>query len=68
LQATEVLKEIVGVGQGLAGRLLIYDARAARFTEIKVAWDESNPLSGTQPSIHDLSLHERVGNDPVCAA
>jgi len=68
LQATEVLKEIVGVGQGLAGRLLIYDARAARFTEIKVAWDEENPLSGTQPSIRDLSLHERVGNDPACAA
>jgi molybdopterin-synthase adenylyltransferase len=68
LQATEVLKEIVGVGESLAGRLLIYDARAARFTEIKVAWDAANPLSGTQPTISDLSLHERAGEDPACVA
>jgi molybdopterin-synthase adenylyltransferase len=68
LQATEVLKEILGIGQSLAGRLLIYDARAPRFTEIKLAWDEANPLSGTHPSILDLSLHERVANDPACAA
>jgi molybdopterin/thiamine biosynthesis adenylyltransferase len=68
LQATEVLKEIVGVGRSLAGRLLIYDARAARFSEIKVAWDAANPLSGTQPTIRDLSLHERAGNDPACVA
>jgi adenylyltransferase/sulfurtransferase len=67
LQATEVLKEIVGVGQSLAGRLLIYDARAARFTEIQVTWDEGNPLSGKTPSIHDLSVHEGAG-DPACAA
>jgi molybdopterin/thiamine biosynthesis adenylyltransferase len=68
LQATEVLKEIVGLGPGLAGRLLIYDARAVRFTEIKVAWDESNPLSGKVPTIHDLTVHERAANDPACAA
>ena len=68
LQATEVLKEIVGLGQSLAGRLLIYDARAARFTEIKVAWDEANPLTGKTPSIRDLSLHQRDAGDPACAA
>src|SRR6185503_3299648 len=45
LQATEVLKEIVGIGESLAGRLLLYDARATRFTEIKVTWDPANPLS-----------------------
>jgi molybdopterin/thiamine biosynthesis adenylyltransferase len=68
LQATEVLKEIAGVGQSLAGRLLLYDARAARFSEIKVAWDAANPLSGTHPTIRDLSLHERAGSDPACVA
>ena len=68
LQATEVLKEIVGVGQSLAGRLLIYDARATRFTEIKVTWDPANPLSGKEPSIRDLSAHARAANDPACAA
>ena len=67
LQATEVLKEILELGQSLAGRLLIYDARAARFTEIQVTWDEGNPLSGKTPSIHDLSVHEGAG-DPACAA
>ena len=31
LQATEVLKEVLGIGQGLAGRLLVWDALAMRF-------------------------------------
>src|SRR6478752_3080316 len=57
LQATEVLKEIVSFGESLAGRLLIYDARATRFNEIKIAWDPANPLSGRAPTIRDLSIH-----------
>ncbi len=68
LQATEVLKEIVGIGEGLAGRLLLYDARNARFNEIKVAWDPANPLSGTAPTIRDLSIHAGGGQGAVCAA
>jgi molybdopterin-synthase adenylyltransferase len=67
LQATEVLKEILGLGESLAGRLLLYDALAQRFTEIKVAWDPANPLTGTAPSIRDLSIH--AGADAAtCAA
>ena len=61
LQATEVVKEILGLGESLAGRLLIYDARAARFQEVKIAWDPGNPLSGTNPTITDLSIH--AGNN-----
>ncbi len=57
LQATEVLKEILGIGDSLAGRLMIYDALAARFQEIKVGWDGDNPLNGTNPTIKDLSSH-----------
>ena len=68
LQATEVLKEILGVGDSLAGRLLIYDALAARFTEIKVAWDTANPLSGSSPAIHDLSIHQAASDSAVCVA
>ena len=68
LQATEVLKEIVGIGDSLAGRLLIYDALATRFTEIKVAWDPANPLSGTAPAIRDLSIHQVVESGAVCVA
>jgi len=57
LQATEVLKEITGTGESLAGRLLIYDAKDARFETVRISWDPDNPLSGTSASIKDLSLH-----------
>jgi adenylyltransferase/sulfurtransferase len=46
LQALEVIKEIVGIGTGLIGRLLLYDARAMRFETIEYAWNPSNPLTG----------------------
>ena len=55
-----MLKEILGLGESLAGRLLIYDARATRFTEIKVAWDPTNPLSGKTPTIRDLHPARRA--------
>lgn len=67
LQATEVLKEILEIGDTLAGRLLIYDALSARFETVKVAWDPDNPLSGRNPTIHDLSIHADAAGD-VCAA
>lgn len=67
LQATEVLKEILGIGESLAGRLLIYDALAARFETLSIAWDPENPLSGRNPTISDLSGHlPNVGS--TCAA
>lgn len=57
LQATEVLKELIGVGEGLAGRLLLYDAKEPRFEMVRVAWDPENPLTGTHPTIRDLGAH-----------
>lgn len=66
LQATETVKEILGVGESLAGRLLIYDALATRFELVSVSWDPENPLSGRHPTIHDLSGHRRPGR--ACAA
>jgi molybdopterin-synthase adenylyltransferase len=68
LQATEVLKEILGIGDSLAGRLLIYDALGGRLSEIKVGWDPDNPLSGKAPTIRDLSIHEGARDGAVCAA
>lgn len=59
LQATEVLKELTGTGESLAGRLLIYDAKDARFETVRIAWDPENPLSGRHATIKDLSIHER---------
>jgi adenylyltransferase/sulfurtransferase len=67
LQATEVAKEILGIGESLAGRLLIYDALASRFEVVSIAWDPENPLSGNAPTITDLSLHRSPGGR-ACAA
>ena len=68
LQATEVLKEILGLGDSLAGRLLVWDALATRFQEIRYAWDEDNPLTGTTPTIRDLSIHSGAPSGAICAA
>jgi len=68
LQATEVLKEITAIGESLAGRLLIYDARSSRFETVKIAWDPDNPLSGRSPIIRDLSIHANVARGEVCTA
>jgi len=57
LMAVEILKELIGIGETMAGRMLIYDARATSFTTVKIAWDPDNPLNGTSPSIRDLSIH-----------
>jgi molybdopterin-synthase adenylyltransferase len=57
LQATEVLKEILEIGDSLTGRLLMYDGLAARFDTIKYAWNPANPLNGQTPTIRDLSGH-----------
>jgi adenylyltransferase/sulfurtransferase len=57
MMALEVIREIVGFGEGLVGRLLMVDARAMRFETLNYAWDETNPLSGAAPSIRDLSVH-----------
>jgi len=57
LVALEVIREIVGFGEGLVGRLLMIDARALRFETLGYAWDPGNPLSGEHPTIRDLSGH-----------
>ncbi|MBV9568005.1 MAG: molybdopterin-synthase adenylyltransferase MoeB [Hyphomicrobiales bacterium] len=46
LMAIEVIREIVGFGDGLVGRLLMIDARSMRFETLSYGWDEHNPLSG----------------------
>lgn len=59
LQAVEVVKELLGIGQSLAGKLLLYDALAGRFETIAVNWDPDNPLTGRKATITDLSIHLR---------
>ncbi|QNT69578.1 HesA/MoeB/ThiF family protein [Defluviicoccus vanus] len=57
LQATEVIKELLGIGESLAGYLLICDGLRGIFRRIRVRPDSGCPLCGDQPSIHDLSIH-----------
>ena len=57
LAALEVIRVIVGFGEGLVGRLLMIDARSMRFETLGYVWDPDNPLSGEKPTIRDLSGH-----------
>lgn len=57
LQATEVIKELAGIGESLAGHLLIIDALNATFRKIKVRPDPACPLCGSAPTITDLTIH-----------
>lgn len=57
LQATEVLKEILGIGESLSGSILICEGLGATFRKIKVKADPGCPLCGDQPTIADLSRH-----------
>ncbi len=57
IQAIEVIKEILGLGDSLAGKLLLYDALAARAYVTEIPWSSDNPLNGTHASIRDLSHH-----------
>lgn len=59
LQATEILKELIGIGDSLSGSLLIYDALGTQFRTIKVKRDPGCPLCGDNPTITDLSIHDQ---------
>jgi adenylyltransferase/sulfurtransferase len=64
LQATEVIKELLGIGEGMSGWLLICDALEATFRKIRIRRDSACPLCGDQPTIRDLSLHDAAA--PAC--
>jgi molybdopterin-synthase adenylyltransferase len=55
MQAMEVIKELLDIGDSLAGRILMYDALWARFFETKLSWNPDNPLTGTAASITSLT-------------
>ena len=57
LQATEALKEIMGIGESMAGRLLIWDALSMRVRIVRLPRDPACPLCGPNATITDLSAH-----------
>ncbi len=67
LQATEVLKEILGIGEGMSGRLLLWDALDTRFRTVKLRRDPACALCGEAPTIHDLAAHAGAAT-LVCSA
>ena len=58
IQATEVLKLAVGMGNSLLNRLLLYDALEMKFRELKLRRDPQCPLCGENPSITQLIDYE----------
>jgi len=58
MMALEAIREIVGFGEGLVGRLIMVDARGMRFETLRYAWDPTNPLTGEHPTIRDLLVHK----------
>jgi adenylyltransferase/sulfurtransferase len=55
LQATEAIKLLLGKGEGLVGRLLLFDALEMRFRELTLRRDPTCPLCGDNPTIHELA-------------
>ena len=58
LQATEVLKELLGLGERLAGAIVIYDALSLTFRRLRVRRDPACALCGAQPTITDLASRD----------
>ena len=56
-QAIEVVKEVLGIGDSLSGRLVIFDALGTTFRTVAVKADPNCPLCGRRPAIRDLSAH-----------
>jgi sulfur-carrier protein adenylyltransferase/sulfurtransferase len=69
LQATEVVKLVTGIGEPLIGRLLLYEALGATFTELKVRRDPDCPICSRDPSeITDEELGVFPDYEAFCAA
>jgi sulfur-carrier protein adenylyltransferase/sulfurtransferase len=69
LQATEVVKLVVGAGEPLVGRLLLYEALGATFTELKVRRDPECPICSIDPSeIRDEEMGVFPDYEAFCAA
>ena len=65
IQATEVVKLILGIGEPLIGRLLLFDALEMRSTEMQLQKDPDCPICGEHPTIHELIDYEAFCGLPV---
>ena len=60
MQATETIKLIVGQGEPLIGRLLMYDSLGMKFREIRIRRDPNCPICGDTPTITTLMNYEEL--------
>jgi adenylyltransferase/sulfurtransferase len=65
IQATEVIKQILGIGEPLIGRLLLFNALDLRITEVYPQKDPNCPICGENPTIHELIDYEQFCGLPI---
>ena len=69
IQATEAVKLIIGAGEPLVGRFLVYDALRMRFRELKLRRDSDCPVCGDRPTVTELIDYEQFcGVAPAASA
>jgi adenylyltransferase/sulfurtransferase len=64
IQATETIKLIIGAGEPLIGRFLIFDALRMKFRELKLRKDPDCPVCGTHPTVTKLIDYEQFCGVP----
>lgn len=65
IQANEAVKLIMGIGEPLFGRLLLFDALKMKFRELKLRKDPSCPICGENPTIHELIDYDQFCGIPT---
>ena len=65
IQATEAIKLILGVGEPLIGRLLLYDATTMSFDEVRLRKNPNCPICGENPTITELIDYEQFCGMPA---
>lgn len=68
IQATEAIKLIIGQGEPLVGRLLVFDALKMRFRELRLRRDSECPVCGDHPTIRELIDYEQFCGVPRAGA
>lgn len=67
LEAVEAIKLILGIGEPLVGRLLLYDALEAEFREVKIRKNPDCPVCGTHPTVTQLIDYDQFCGIPHAA-
>jgi molybdopterin/thiamine biosynthesis adenylyltransferase/rhodanese-related sulfurtransferase len=68
IQATETVKLILGIGEPLIGRLLLYDALGMRFREMRLRKDPNCPVCGENPTVTELIDYQEFCGIPQANA